>query len=873
MALQEYRKKRDFKTTAEPAGRVSQRTPTRLRFVIQEHAATRLHYDFRLELDGVLKSWAVPKGPSLDSNDKRLAVEVEDHPLEYANFEGFIPAGEYGAGEVIVWDHGSWTPLVDPRDGLKKGNLKFSLDGEKLHGDWALVRLNDRTPGAKHQWLLIKKQDEFERPRSQYDVTTALPASVKSGRKLGEFAQARIAVKPAGKNNAKSAKATTSKPRARRVKRAKRVTGRRSKMPDDVDVQLATLVDAPPQGQQWVHEVKFDGYRMLCFIQRGKAKLLTRNHLDWTHRYRLVADAAAELDVDAAILDGEVVALLPNGVSSFQSLQNAAQGSGSAKLAYYVFDLLFLNGKDLRQEPLKARKQMLADTLAGASDLLMYSEHFVTDGPSFLKQCCQLGLEGIISKRLDRPYLAGRSTDWLKCKCLGREELVIGGYTLSPAMKRGIGALLVGYFEANDFIYSGRVGTGFNAEMSLSLRKQLSQLEQDDCPFVNVPKKERAKNVRWVRPQLVAEVEFTGWTDAAVLRHPSFQGLREDKPPAAITRPASLQEDLVMPVKARSHAVPPAATDPPMKRKSTNANPSRKKPPITKIPESLNVTLTNPDRILFKNMGLTKLELATYYAQVGPWMLPYVLHRPLSLVRCPEGQSKKCFYQKHASPGTPDVLGRILVQEKTEIDEYLVIENLEGLTALAQMSILEIHTWGSRKDQVEKPDYLVFDLDPDPSVPWRRVIDGAFTVRQLLTDLGLRSFVKTTGGKGLHIVMPLKPRRAAWPAAKDFARSIAEQLVADAPQYYTAKMAKSQRKGKIFVDYLRNDHGATAIAPFSTRASPGATVAVPLAWDELSPTLKSDHFNVRNVIRRLESLTEDPWADFFQTQQTLPKRK
>jgi bifunctional non-homologous end joining protein LigD len=860
MPLQEYRRKRHFKVTSEPAGKkVKARTAKRLSYVIQKHDATRLHYDFRLELDGVLKSWAVPKGPALDPHEKRLAVEVEDHPLEYAKFEGHIPEGEYGAGEVIVWDKGTWEPLDDPHDGLKKGNLKFTLDGEKLSGAWALVRIKGHRPGdrsSKNNWLLIKKQDDAAKPLSKYDITESQPQSIKSGKVIGQPAPKKRSVK-------KTTKGARAKRSSRKKREVKSSAAKKAKLPSSIDVQLATLTDKPPAGEGWVHEVKFDGYRMLCYIDDGKIKLVTRNQQDWTHRYPAVVAAAQALDVQQAVLDGEVVAMLPSGVTSFQALQNAAKGAGDAKLAYYAFDLLYLDGYDLRRMPLVERKELLEKLIAEASEpALLYSEHFDTDAATFLRECCKMGLEGIIAKRASRPYLAGRSEDWLKIKCLGREELVIGGYTLSTAMQRGIGALLVGYFDADGFHYAGRVGTGFSHALLVEMRERLSKIEQKECPFESVPAKERGKLVRWVEPQLVAEIEFTGWTDAGVLRHPSFQGLREDKPAKAVTRPASLK--LEEGQREESNMA---------KKKTAKKSSKRaaKEKATTELPANLQVRLTSPDRVLYPETGLTKLGLATYYAQVGEWMLPYVLDRPLSLVRCPDGMASKCFYQKHAGVGTPEPLGRVKIKEKDKSEEYVYIKDLEGLVSLAQMSILEIHPWGSRRDELEKPDYLIFDLDPDPSVSWQRVIEGARAVRKLLEGMDITSFVKTTGGKGLHVVMPLSPRRYEWDRCKAFAREVAEKLVSDSPALYTANMSKAARKGKIFVDYLRNDRGATAVAPFSTRAKPGATVSVPIAWNELDSSLSSDHFNTSNVVRRLQSLKKDPWKGFFDVKQGLPK--
>jgi bifunctional non-homologous end joining protein LigD len=598
--------------------------------------------------------------------------------------------------------------------------------------------------------------------------------------------------------------------------------GRHSTLPLWVPPQLATLSDRTPNGREWVHEMKFDGYRLLSRIERAgteRARLLTRNELDWTHKYPAIAKAVAALPVKTAMLDGELVALLPSGISSFQALQNAARSGDQANLAYFAFDLLFLNGRDLRSLPLLERKAALAHLLERRShSTLRLSEHLEGDGPAFFRQCCQLGLEGVISKQADRPYRSGRSEEWIKTKCVAREELVIGGFTLSTAIARGIGALLVGYFDDEKFTYAGRVGTGFSSATLLDLRSKLEAIRLDACPFAQVPAKERGPKTRWVRPHYVAEIEFTGWTDGAILRHPSFQGLREDKPAKSIQRPESLK--LVEPPDSNHSSTLPASST------EENAMPVKQKPAKGKIKRSgLPVELTHPDRLLFASSGLTKLGLATYYYAVAEWILPHLNHRPLSLVRCPEGaEAGKCFYQKHAAAGVPATLERIEIQEKNQKRPYLMANSLEGLLSLVQMSVLEIHSWGSRSDRLEQPDRLIFDLDPDEGLPWKRVVAAALRVRDLLAAHGLTTFVKTTGGKGLHVVLPISPRRPDWEAAKSFTRGVADLLVADAPTEFVANMSKAARRGKIFIDYLRNDRGATSIAPFSTRASPQSSV-------------------------------------------------
>jgi len=862
MGLREYHRKRDFTKTAEPAGKaVKKKAARKLMYVIQKHAATRLHYDFRLELDGVLKSWAVPKGPSLDPSQKHLAVEVEDHPLEYGKFEGTIPKGEYGGGEVIVWDRGNWTPDGDPHQGLKSGRLSFTLAGEKLQGAWSLVRIKGRE-GSKTNWLLIKRRDEFVRPG--YDITVKRPESVKTQRRIEELKSGAAKSKPAKVRAPRRKGAATVRAAGRAIKRKSKsrpeeVDGSKpGRMPRDADPQLAVLAADPPQGDQWVHEIKFDGYRVLAHIQNGAVRLITRKKQDWTHRYEAVAERLAKLPVESAIVDGEVVALLPNGLSSFQALQNAGKGIGAAQLAFFAFDLLYLDGYDLRACQLKDRKQLLADLLTNSDEILRLSEHFATSGKEFLQQCCQLGLEGIISKRVDRPYISSRTSDWIKSKCLGVEELVVGGYTISAKIPKGFGALLTGFYDGGELVYAGRVGTGFNSALLVDLRRKLDALQQEKSPFPNIPKQEVDRTVRWVRPKLVAQIQFTGWTDAGVMRHPSFQGLREDKSALQVTRPTSLM--LVQ-------------TKEPKAMKKRTAQPKRKKAVAAKsasafLPANVSVKLTSPDRELFPEIGFTKLQLVTYYAQVAKWMLPHIADRPLSLVRCPDGQTGQCFFQKHAAAGTPKTLGRVMIAEKSGEGEYLYVRDVDGLVSLAQISALEIHLWGSLRDKVDRPDRLIFDLDPDSQVTWARVVEAATQIRDLLAGRDLQSFVKTTGGKGLHVIVPLSPRRRDWAYVKAYAKTLAEELTAQEPNHYTSNMSKAARKGKIFIDYLRNDSGSTAIAPYSTRAKPNATVAMPVEWKEL-PSIKPDRFHVGNAMQHIESRKRDPWQEMAEIEQTI----
>ncbi|HUE73355.1 MAG TPA: DNA ligase D [Pirellulaceae bacterium] len=844
MPLAEYRRKRNFDTTPEPTGKATKRRPRQpLKFVVQKHAARRLHYDFRLELDGVLVSWAVPKGPSLDPNERRLAVHVEDHPLDYGDFEGRIPEGEYGAGEVVVWDRGTWTPDGDPRKDLRRGRLEFHLKGQKLTGGWRLVRLSGGKDDGKDNWLLIKRNDESARDRREIDVVQELPQSVKSGKRVARNA-AKLTTKGTGKRRARRANSTAL-------------------AAADYPLALATLVKEPPSGKQWLHEIKLDGYRLLVFIQqqdkaRPRARLFTRSQLDWTLRYPAVADAAAKLPVKSAVLDGELVAVDEKGVSRFQLLQNAA-ARRDRPLVFYAFDLLHLDGEDLRPRPLIERKALLARLISSnATSIIRYSDHVADQGPAFLAECCRRGLEGMIAKRADRPYPGGRTMDWLKVKCLGREELVIGGFTASKAAGRPLGALLVGYFDEGQLVYAGRVGTGFDAAALRQLKERLQSLRQTNSPFAELPPRERVRRMQWVRPQMVAQFEFGSWTDAGILRHASFQGLREDKPAAAVGPPESLAKG-----QETKRVMKPTN-----KRRQTakNVRSVRSQSKSDHAP----VALTNPQRVLFPDIGFTKEDLADYYASVADVLLPHVAGRPLSLVRCPEGIGQPCFFQKHATAGTPEVLRRVSIPGKKSTQEHLVVDSADGLRALAQMSILEIHPWGSLAEQLEQPDRLIFDLDPGPKVDWKAVVAAAVLVRDVLGRLDLESFVKTSGGKGLHVAAPLTGR-TTWPALKQFARAIAEHLAQEQPDRYTAKMAKAARTGRVFIDYLRNDRGATAVAPFSPRAKAQAPVSMPVAWEDLSKLDSAAAYTVANAGQATRGQKRDPWRDFYKLPQNLPK--
>jgi len=874
MGLREYHRKRNFAVTPEPRG---EETKTEGRsFCVQKHAATRLHYDFRLEMEGVLKSWAVPKGPSYDPAEKRLAMHTEDHPLDYGDFEGVIPEGQYGGGTVLLWDRGTWTPLEDPHKGYRAGKLKFRLDGEKLRGGWTLVKIRGRDArDDEKSWLLIKEKDEFARPASEFSITDERPESVATGRDLDQIAADRDNVwesKPVEKPRAagrwrpkvatpKAATPKAATPKAVPVRVADVRGARKGPLPRVVRPQLATLVTDPPAGDGWLHEMKFDGYRILGRLQDGGTRLVSRNGNDWTGNFPSLAAAIAALPASQALIDGEVAVLLPNGTTSFQALQNALTQRDQGELVYFAFDLLHLDGYDLTRAALEDRKAALAKLLAGAGRALRYSEHVVGSGDEFFRNACRLSLEGIVSKRRDARYEIGRSRSWLKVKCLRRQEVVIGGFTEPSGSRTGFGALLVGVYDAGGGLtYVGKVGTGFTEKLLKDLRRRLEALEQPSCPFQLRPKGVGAAH--WVKPELVAEVAFTEWTSDGKMRHPSFQGLRADKPAREVVRerPAPTEEVVT-------------AAEAPRPRRSNDAAPKaragssgRSKGAAEAVVAG--VRLTHPDRVLYPAQGITKRDLAVFYESIAEWILPHVTGRPLTLVRCPEGLEKECFYMKHSGVWAPPALRRVKIREKTKVGEYLVVDDLSGLISLAQMGILEIHTWNSMADRVEEPNRIVFDLDPGPAVAFDRVIAGAKLVRERLRAVGLESFVKTTGGKGLHVVAPLGPGHG-WDETLGFSQVVAEAIVREEPRSYTDAMPKAGRKDKILIDVLRNNRGSTSVAAYSARARAGAPVSALLAWEELDRDIRPDQYTVQNLPRRLASLKADPWASYFTTRQKI----
>ncbi len=832
--LEKYRQKRDFKITAEPEGIVKKTTGHR--YLIQKHAATRLHYDFRLELDGTLKSWAVTKGPSLDPADKRLAVEVEDHPVSYGAFEGTIPKGQYGGGTVMLWDEGTWEPIGDPHGGLKKGDFKFILHGGRLQGSWVLVRMKPRPQDrGRNNWLLIKHHDEHVVEGDDDHILTDNMTSIVSGRTMEEIAAGEGGGKVWKSNHAEKATA--------------RKTTKTSTL-KFVEPELATLADAIPTGKDWLHEIKFDGYRTFAYIENGSVRMLTRSGLDWTPKFQALADRLESLGVKSAIIDGEIVATNAEGRSSFTSLKNALSAGKSADLQYYVFDLLHLDGVDLRGLPLLERKARLADLLKGKDfdDRINFSEHFFEADKGFLNKICNMEMEGLICKRADAPYVSGRAKSWLKVKCHKRQEFVIGGFSEPTHAERGIGALLLGYYEEEKFIFAGKCGTGFDRDTSIMLRKMLDAIETAKSQYDDKLPADARRDAHYVTPKLVCEVEFTEWTDDGRLRHPSFQGLREDKPAEEVGRDRALHV-----TKTVMEAEPPPIET--SKQKKGDA-------------EVGGIRISHPERVIFPALGVTKLQLAEYYDSIADRMLPYIVNRPISMLRCPEGLSDTCFFQRHIGKGAMKHIYDTGVKVKGRDEDYIMIKDREGLITMVQWGVIEIHPWGAMAEAPDKPNQIIFDLDPDPETPWDAVIEGVREVKTRLDEFGLKSFLKTTGGKGLHIVVPLTPKHT-WATIKPFTKAIAQSMAHDHPDRYLAVASKAARKGKIFVDYLRNDLTATAVAPYAVRAREGAGVATPMFWDELSVKLKPSDYNIGTIAERLAQLKSDPWADFLSTIQTI----
>ncbi len=872
MALEIYRKKRKFGVTAEPRGRKGRTGGDR--YVIQKHAATRLHYDLRLELDGVMKSWAVTRGPSLDPNEKRLAVHVEDHPIEYNGFEGTIPKGEYGGGTVMIWDRGSWSPEGDPHYGYGKGHLVFDLHGEKLHGRWHLVRMRGRDRDRHENWLLIKgKDDEARGPRDR-DILQAEPNSVVTGRSIDEIAAGKGKKRiwhsnRAARNGSKTGKTAfrqkirdlaakaAARPAAKKTARATRNSGQKragkkpvrttkSDLPDFVPLSLATLYEQPPHGPNWLHEIKYDGYRTEARLDHGTVTLLTRKRQDWTHRFKPVANAVAALPADTALLDGEIVVEGENGISDFSLLQTDLKEGRSDRFVYYVFDLLYLNGRDFTDEPLTARKAALAGLLKrnGKDGVVRYAEHFEEDGPLILRHACEMGLEGIVSKRRDAPYRSGRTDNFVKSKCRGRQELIVAGFTPSTALPQAIGALTVAVRENGGLRYAGRVGTGYTQRTARDLWKRLAPLRAEKRP-IEVPADERRKNVIWVKPKVVIEADFAGFTHGGILRQASFKGIREDKSAEEVVR------------EVAAGKTPPASPLSRPARASSGGSTKKSGDPGGSF------RLTHPDRVYWPDSGVTKNDLAEYYVSVWDWIKPHILGRALSLVRAPEGISGETFFQKHIAANVKSSPLRHAVPGKDH--DVIAVETLDDLIALAQSGALEIHVRGSRLDSLETCDRIVFDLDPGEGVAWPQIVAAARETRERLKAEKLESFVKLSGGKGIHVVVPIAD--VDWDTAKTFAQRIAARMAAESPKLYLAKMTKALRKGRVFIDYFRNSREATSVAPYSTRARPGAPVSAPVTWERLSRTTGGNDFTLLDLKKRLK---EDAWAEIDKVRQKLP---
>jgi bifunctional non-homologous end joining protein LigD len=858
--LSTYRKKRDFEKTSEPSGAAEVAPSKRRRFVIQKHDASRLHYDLRLESDGVFKSWAVTKGPSLDPRDKRLAVEVEDHPLDYGDFEGTIPKGQYGGGTVLLWDRGYWES-EDPDRGYKKGDLKFTLHGDKLHGSWVLVRMrNDRTGGKRTNWLLIKHRDEFAREGKDNNILDA-DQSVASGRTMDEIAAGKgRAPKPfmankSGRVGADAvwnsnrgdaaearAKGKAAEPSATRRKTAK--VRKVASIPDFVAPELCTSVDRPPNGEGWCHEIKFDGYRVQLRVEDGKATLKTRKGLDWTDKFQAIASEGSLLP--DALIDGEIVALDHNGAPDFSTLQAAISDGKTGDLIFYAFDLLFADEMDIRALPLAERKQRLRALLEarpkGKARSIRYVEHFESGGDAILQSACKLSLEGIVSKKLGAPYHSGRSENWTKAKCRAGHEVVLGGWKTTNGKFR---SLMAGVHRGDHLAFVGMVGTGFGQDKVKRIMPALKAAAADKSPFggKNAPRK--TSDVHWLKPDLVAEIEFAGFTGDGNIRQAAFKGLRQDKPAGEVTAEIPAKGELAKPAgktakSAASHG---------KRGKAAAARPARA---ANASAEVMGVILSKPDKQLWPEAGdgkpVTKLDLARYFEAVGGWMIGHLKGRPCSLVRAPDGIGGEKFFQRHAMPGSSNLLE--LANVFGDRKPYLQIDRIEGLAAVAQIGALELHPWNCAPDAYETPGRLVFDLDPAPNVEFSDVVDAAKEMRERLTGLGMESFCKTTGGKGLHVVVPLlhgAKDKVTWPEGKGFARDVCQWMANEDPERYLLNMSKKLRKGKIFLDYLRNDRMSTAVAPLSPRAREGATVSMPLTWAQVRGDLDPKRYTLRTV--------------------------
>ena len=805
--LLEYNQKRNFDKTLEPEG-MSEEPGESLRFVIQHHIARNDHYDLRLEWDGALLSWAVPKGPSFDTKDKRLAVQVENHPLEYRNFEGTIPKGEYGGGTVMLWDEGTWDPNIDVEKGLKDGTLKFALNGRRLKGKWALIRMKSKEGEMKNNWLLLKEKDKYVK---ENEGISEFCTSIRTGRTMTEIEK-----------------------------------GEEDKLTrnpfDKVDVQLAKLVSTIPKGENWFYELKYDGYRIVAFIEGNRVRLITRNNNNYTNRFGSIASSLADWAAGRAmVLDGEMVVTDASGKTDFQALQNYMKNPKSHNLTYIAFDILALDGADLKGHKLSKRKEILLNLMKNAPKNLHYSQHVTGNGNESFQAACKLGMEGIIGKKADSLYSGTRNGDWIKIKCEKIQEFVIGGYTLTNKKTSGVSSLLLGIYNINELTYVGRAGTGISQSDMNELENKFESLKRTESPFKRPPNRRSNEKIIWVEPELVAEIKFAEWTKDNLLRQASFKGLQKDK---------NLKD-----IKKTDEALPQISAEKTVTTMKTNGNSI-----IIK-----GIKISNPDKVLFDESQITKADVVRYYSQISRRMLPYVGHRILSVVRCPKGVSQSCFFKKHPGPDNKGIVTMPVPTSNGESEDYFYIENESGLISEAQMGTLEFHIWGSRVDKLEQPDMMVFDLDPDEGMNLDIVRQGVRDIKAILSELSLNSYLKTSGGKGYHVVVPLKPT-ISWDIFRDFARRVAEVMEKKWPDRYTSNVRKNRRANKIFIDWIRNGRGATSIAPYSIRARKGARVSMPIAWDELD-SVAPDSIDMKNSLSRIDG--NDPWKDFFQNNQSL----
>jgi len=900
-ALKTYREKRNFDATPEPA-EGGQANEAARAFVIQKHWATRLHYDFRLELDGTMKSWAVPKGPSFDPADKRMAMPTEDHPIAYNQFEGTIPAGNYGAGKVIIWDKGTWIPLEDPRKGYAEGKLKFEMRGHKLHGHWTLVRMKGRGNGREDPWLLIKERDEFARKNTEFSVVDEMPDSVRQLDDTPAGPRETAAADTPASAAATASTADTAKPVARATPPCKRTSGagqpsaaadltakagpspaartgppegaRPARLPDELQPQLATLVEAPPTDpQNWLYEIKFDGYRMLTRAQRGRVQLITRNGNDWTKRLPHLQAALQSMDLPDGWYDGEIIMPGTDVAADFQALQGAFDSARGADIVYYLFDLPYCAGQDLREVPLEARREVLQRIVERKPhDKVRFSAVFDAPPEEIVTSACKLGLEGVIAKKLGSPYVTRRSGDWIKLKCSKRQEFVIGGFTDPKGSRAGIGSLLLGIHDEDGKLrYAGNVGTGFNQQSLLELRERLDAVAAQRSPFAagtEIPKK-----AHWVRPELMCEVAFGEWTRDGRVRHSVFHGLRSDKPPEAITRERAAPAPAPAASRSRARSRSEAPGDAPTAGKSRSKTsvavastaPASTSPASATLPASLKIS--HPERVVDPQSGVTKIELVRYYALVAPLMMEHLASRPMAMVRAPSGIGGQLFFQKHLDrydmPGVEPLDPAIFPGHQAMLE----IANAQGLLSAAQMNVVEFHTWNGVKETITMPDRMTFDIDPGEGVEWPQIQEAALLVRTLLDELRLPCFLKTSGGKGLHLVVPLRPQ-LDWDTVKDFSQAIVQHLSTAIPERFVAKSGPKNRIGKIFIDYLRNGYGATTACAWSARARPGLGISVPVRWDELQSLKGGAHWNVRTVHERLDA-GNSPWADYEQRRARL----